>query len=286
MLKKQPFSLNIPTTLCDVKLTFHISEILRASDFDCVSVPHNHGDYELRYITSGSANQVILGEEIKTRSGDLIVLHPGETHYQTEDAISTNLVQYSIRVAVKNTNEASEALIDLLNSTTTVRDERFVLAPIFNRIWKEINDRKDGYITYLQSLCQSLLIEILRLTGKSTDAIFTDDGTQYTSYWHDRLDTFMHNKYMEDIKLEDLAVEIRLSSRHASRMVMREYGMSFISKLTEIRLDNAKYQLKHTKRDLATIASSCGFSSYTYFTSCFKKNIGITPGEYRAKFAK
>ena len=287
MLRKLPFSLNIPVTLCEAKLNFHISESLRASGAECVSAPHNHGDYELRYLTSGNANQIIKGEELKTHSGDLIILHPGETHYQTEDAITSNLVQYSIRIAVKNSGTpAADAITELLCSVDRLRDERYALAPLFNRVWKEIIDRKEGYFNYLQSLCLSIIIEVIRLTGRSTEDIFTVDSSKYTSYWHDRLDDFLHNRYMDDIKLEDLARDISLSSRHASRMVLREYGMSFIAKLTEIRLDNAKYQLKHTKRDLTSIATGCGFSSYSYFTSCFKKNVGITPGEYRARFKK
>lgn len=286
MLKKLPFSLNIPVTICDVKLIFHISELLRVNGTDCASPPHNHGDYELRYLTSGNANQIIEAEEIRTHSGDIILLHPGETHYQTEDAITPNLVQYSIRLAIKNNTPASEALTEMLDNIRLLKDDRYTLAPLFNRVWKEISDRKNGYVNYLQALCLSILIEFLRIAKVDTDAVFTVDAAKYTSYWHDRLDKFLHQHYMEDIKLEDLANEINLSARHASRMVMKEYGMSFITKLTEIRLDNAKYQLKHSKRDLASIASSCGFSSYSYFTSCFKKNVRITPGEYRAKFKK
>ena len=285
MLKKLPFSLNVPVNICAIKLNFHISELLRASGSDCVSAPHNHGDFEMRYLASGSANQIIKGEDIFTRSGDIILLHPGETHYQTEEATTSNLVQYSIRISIKNTTASSAvALYDLFMNLRKVRDDRYILAPLFNRLWKEINDRKIGYFNYLQSLCQSIIIEFLRLSGKDCDEILTVDGTKYTSYWHDRLDSFLHNHYMEDIKLEDLASDISLSSRHASRMVTREYGMSFIAKLTEIRIDNAKYQLKHTKKSLSNIASSCGFASYSYFTSCFKKNVGMTPGEYRAKF--
>lgn len=287
MLKKLPFSLNIPVTLCDIKLNFHISETLRVHGMDCVSVPHNHGDYEIRYLTSGNANQIIKSEEFRTTSGDIILLRPGETHYQTEEAITPNLVQYSIRMAIKNPNSpASEALVELLEGIRLLHDDRFTLAPLFNRLWKEIVERRNGYVNYLQALCLSILIEYLRLANVETDAVFTLDAAKFTSYWHDRLDNFLNKRYMENIKLEDLAQDINLSARHASRMVMKEYGMSFISKLTEIRLDNAKYQLKHTKRPLATIASSCGFSSYSYFTSCFKKNIGITPGEYRAKYRK
>lgn len=287
MLKTLPFSLNIPTSLCDVKLNVHLSELMRVSGALCASAPHNHGDYELRYLTSGSSNQVIRGDEITLHSGDIVLLHPGETHYQTEESITPNLVQYSIRILVKNKDvPASQAFIKMLDSITTLRDDRYVLAPLFNRLWKEMVERRDGFFNYLQALCTSILIEIVRISGLDSSQIFTVNSNKYTSYWHDRLDRFLHDHYMEDIKLEDLAEEISLSPRHASRMVMKEYGISFISKLTEIRLDNAKYLLKHTDRDLASIATMCGFSSYSYFTSCFKKNVGITPGEYRARFKK
>ncbi len=287
MLKKLPFSLNVPVNFCDVKLNFHLSEMMRVGGAMCASSPHNHGDYELRYLTSGSSNQVIMGNEIILHSGDLVMLHPGETHYQTEDSITPNLVQYSLRISIKNKNVPSAvSLEELLNKITTLKDERYVLAPLFNRLCKEIVDRHAGFFTYLQSLCQSILIEVIRLSELDASGIFTTNSSKYTSYWHDRLDRFLHDHYMEDIKLEDLAADISLSPRHASRMVIKEYGISFIAKLTEIRLDNAKYLLKHTSKDLTSIATSCGFASYSYFTSCFKKKLGITPGEYRAKHKK
>ena len=284
MLKKMPFSLNVPVSFCDAKMFFHLSEQMRASGILCASSPHNHGDYELRYLTSGSSNLIVLGNEYSLHSGDIIMLHPGETHYQTEDSITPNLVQYSLRISIKNKNVPSAAALEaLLDKITTLKDDRYVLAPLFNRLCKEIIDRNAGYFTYLQSLCQSILIEIIRLSGLDSTDIFTTNSSKYTSYWHDRLDRFLHDHYMEDIKLEDLAEDISLSPRHASRMVIKEYGLSFISKLTEIRIDNAKYLLKHTSKDLSTIATMCGFSSYSYFTSCFKKKVGFTPGDYRAR---
>ena len=284
MLKSFPFSLNIPVKICDVKLNFHISETMRVSGLLCASSPHNHGDFELRYITSGKTNHIIQGKEVNLHSGDVILLHPGETHYQTEDSITPNLVQYSLRISIKNKScPSSIALEELLGKITTLRDDKYLLAPLFNRLWKEIIDRKDGFFNYLQSLCQSIMIETIRLSDLDSSEIFTVNSSVYNSYWIDRLDRFLHDHYMEDIKLENLAQDINLSPRHASRMVMKEYGISFISKLTEIRLGNAKYQLKHTNKDLTSIATSCGFSSYSYFTSCFKKKIGITPGEYRTK---
>ena len=287
MLKTIPYSLNIPVNISGLKLSFYITEILRSNGLECVSPPHTHGDFEFKYLTSGNSTQVIEDDEIRTKSGDIIILHPGESHYQTEDVVSPNLVQYSIRFGIKNREcSASERLVEILSDIRVLHDDRFTLAPLFNKLTNEISKRKDGYFNYLQAVCTEIFIELMRLSGANLDEIFSTDDSKFTSYWRDRMDQYMHKNFQHDIKLEDLSAEISLSPRHASRMVMKEYGMTFVQKLTEIRLDNAKHQLKSTKRDIETISSSCGFQSYSYFTTCFKKNLGMTPGQYRSKFNK
>ncbi len=283
MIQPLPFFVNIPISISSTKLIFHITESMHAIGADCVSPPHNHSDFEICYLSSGTGKQVIGSDEIKLRSGDILVLHPRVTHYQTEDGISQNLTKYSIRLSINDgAGHGANALRRILDGVTHLHDNSFTLAPLFNRLWKEVSDRRPGYFNYLQALCTSILIELLRLTGEDTSEIFETDESKYTSYWRDKLDRFLHQRFADDIRLEDLAEEIALSPRHASRMITKEYGMSFIQKLTEIRLDNAKYLLRHTNRDMENISAACGFQSYSYFTTCFKKNVGITPGQYRS----
>ena len=285
MVNKFPFNLSIPAALCDVKLTFHLCENIRLTGTKCISPPHTHNDWEIRYVTSGSANVSIENTPMQTKSGDLIIFHPGEMHFQNEADTSEDLVQYTFRFSLrKSESPAVHSFIEILNSIGKIHDDRFCLASLFNRLWKEITERKPGYFNYVQSLCLSILIEVLRLTGHDTSEIFTTDGDKYTNYWRTRLDKFLYSNFKTNVKLEDLADEIALSPRHASRMIEREYGITFIEKLTEIRLDNAKFKLKSTNASMEEIANLCGFQSYSYFTTCFKKNVGMTPGQYRNKF--
>ncbi|MDO5299129.1 MAG: AraC family transcriptional regulator [Clostridia bacterium] len=56
-------------------------------------------------------------------------------------------------------------------------------------------------------------------------------------------------------------------------------GMS--AYIVEVRLRHACEQLVETDQPIETIAAQCGFASAVYFHRVFKKQYGVTPGEYR-----
>ena len=46
-------------------------------------------------------------------------------------------------------------------------------------------------------------------------------------------------------------------------------------------VDEAKKLLRTTDRSVSDIAVDCGFESFSYFSTVFKKVVGITPVQYR-----
>jgi len=91
---------------------------------------------------------------------------------------------------------------------------------------------------------------------------------------------------MENIKLPDLAAFLRVSSRQASRIVKQAYGVSYTTMLTEYRVQKAKLcLLQSPEKELGQVGSECGFQSYTYFITCFRKAVGYTPTDYRKRYA-
>jgi AraC-like DNA-binding protein len=57
--------------------------------------------------------------------------------------------------------------------------------------------------------------------------------------------------------------------------------MRFTDYLTWVRLDRAKYMLRHHDRTLGEVAQSCGFSDIGYFCRVFKRKTKLTPTAYR-----
>jgi two-component system response regulator YesN len=91
---------------------------------------------------------------------------------------------------------------------------------------------------------------------------------------------YIHDRYTQDIRLEDVAAYVGLSPSYFSRMFKETYGMTFIDALTQIRIEEAKKRLNKGE-SVKEVAYSVGYHDPNYFTRIFKKVTGISPREYR-----
>lgn len=92
---------------------------------------------------------------------------------------------------------------------------------------------------------------------------------------------FIGNYYMKNINLSDVANAVYLNSNYFSTLFKKESGMSFIDYLTKHRVESSKALLKDGKIKIALIAKQVGYQDPKHFSKTFKKNVGITPNEYR-----
>ena len=60
-----------------------------------------------------------------------------------------------------------------------------------------------------------------------------------------------------------------------------EIGKSINDFITETKIRDAKRFLRYSDLSFGEIASSLAFSSQAYFQTVFKKENGMTPGDYR-----
>ncbi|MFC5470707.1 response regulator [Cohnella suwonensis] len=83
------------------------------------------------------------------------------------------------------------------------------------------------------------------------------------------------------LSLEMTAKSIGVSSVYLSRLFKQEMGTSFVALLTQIRIAMAVKLLDSTNRGMADIAESVGYESQHYFSTVFKKTVGVSPIRYR-----
>ena len=58
-------------------------------------------------------------------------------------------------------------------------------------------------------------------------------------------------------------------------------GVSFVSYLSDFRLNIASRLLSTSEESILNIAENCGYFNLSYFNRSFKRKYGMTPGEYR-----
>ena len=87
-----------------------------------------------------------------------------------------------------------------------------------------------------------------------------------------------------NLMLQDVAGAVSMSNSRFSTVFAQQSGKTFTEYLTTLRLNEAKRLLRETDLGSAQIALSSGYNDPHYFSYLFKKQTGMTPGEYRRQY--
>src|SRR5579872_5644784 len=92
---------------------------------------------------------------------------------------------------------------------------------------------------------------------------------------------FIDDHFDSPIDLDILAGEACLSRYHFHRLFRRIYRRTPHQYVTYKRIDRAKRVLATEDCTIAEVCSQVGFESIGSFAMLFKKEIGVTPGDFR-----
>jgi AraC-like DNA-binding protein len=86
-----------------------------------------------------------------------------------------------------------------------------------------------------------------------------------------------------DLNIGDLASMLNTTFHKLSQVINESFSQNFYDYINSYRIKEVKKRMKSPESDPYTIMSlayDCGFSSKSSFYNAFKKNTGITPGEF------
>ena len=97
-----------------------------------------------------------------------------------------------------------------------------------------------------------------------------------------RVEEYIDANLDAPLRISHLAAVAGLSEFHFARMFKISMGEAPHSFVLRRRVERAKHLLTSTRLPLVELALSCGFASQSHFAACFRKQIGLTPRQYRA----
>ncbi len=108
------------------------------------------------------------------------------------------------------------------------------------------------------------------------------DGQLLLSPLVRRARAYIQEHYADpQLTLESLAEHLQVSPTYLSRTMKRELGQSFIHLLVHVRIQQAAHLLADRDCTILEVAELVGYESQHYFSTAFKKVMGVAPNRYR-----
>lgn len=95
--------------------------------------------------------------------------------------------------------------------------------------------------------------------------------------------TYLYKNFFHQIRIEDLAQNLSLSSSRTSHIIKDEFDKTFNQLLLEMRVKKSLFLLQTTGLSAKEIGERVGIKNPHYFSRRFKEIIGATPLEFRRR---
>ena len=92
---------------------------------------------------------------------------------------------------------------------------------------------------------------------------------------------YLFTNSAREIRLADVAARVAMSESSFSRYFRRSVGQSFSDTVRKLRLAHACQLLENTDEPISTICHRTGYQNLSNFNRQFRRDYGITPGQYR-----
>ena len=87
-----------------------------------------------------------------------------------------------------------------------------------------------------------------------------------------------------DLTLKSIAETMNVNASYLSALFKKECGETLTDYVNRKRMENAAFFLKHTTKQVQTIAGEVGILDVNYFIKLFKRQYDMTPSQYRMHF--
>ena len=252
---------------------------------------HWHTEYEIIVVRQGQIELTVNDECCVLQSGDVMFVSDGMLHGGTPKGDETvyDCIVFEDGILTKNStaSEIGEIFRHGRSVKTFLPKEEFPqLSVIARNLADELASIESEERNGTEIVCLGL---ILQFFGEAIRRGCCEDKYTETNRHLSRLKnalSYMEDHYSERVTLDALADAAGVTPKYLCRSFCSLTGKTPISYLNEYRIDRACEFLRTTDDTMLEIADKCGFSDQSYFVKLFKRQKGITPGEYRDTVGK
>jgi two-component system response regulator YesN len=92
---------------------------------------------------------------------------------------------------------------------------------------------------------------------------------------------YIRKNLYENISLKDIAGELHVNSSYLSRVFKKNIGQNITEYIHESKINESLALVKSKSHEIIEIANIFGYCNTAYFSTQFKKVMGISPREFQ-----
>lgn len=99
------------------------------------------------------------------------------------------------------------------------------------------------------------------------------------------VEQYLQAHFTEAVSIDALAEQVAMSPRTFLRRFKAATGRLPGAYLQAVRMENAKAMLERDRASVQAVSTAVGYEDVSFFRALFKRATGMTPAEYRTRFA-
>ncbi len=238
------------------------------------SYAHRDDYYMVVLLTDGSASVEVDFERKKLTAGDILVISPWQVHGKPSDA-EWNADGWMLAFSPEKLSESEAKAIEQysISSRPFSPDVGVVndIASLCGMLERNSDDA--GVCCALASTVKSFVISALTVSA-------SEGPGRYKAITL-RLRKLLDSHLALEKSPAAYASMLNISEVYLNEAVKASTGLSAGAYIRAAVIIEAKRQLAYTSLPTNEIAYGLGYEDYAYFSRFFKKNVGVSPTDYR-----
>ncbi|MFD1325552.1 helix-turn-helix domain-containing protein [Micromonospora sonneratiae] len=243
------------------------------------SFPHRHNFYEVVLVTGGTGTHVVDFAEWELRPPHLFVIAPGQVHFWDRSAgLCGRVLLFTDEFLLPHPGD--RAALQALGERPWLRlspGDASSFAALTAQMEREYRRRSEGFVTVLQAYLHVLIVWASRLPGTRS----AESGTDRALTVVQQFTRLLSRPEQGDRSVSAYAARIGVSVSYLNDVVKEGTGRTPGKLIREVQVLEAKRLLARTGMTVGQVAREVGFADPAYFCRFFRRETGLSPGDFR-----
>ncbi|MCX2430399.1 AraC family transcriptional regulator [Pedobacter sp. GR22-10] len=285
-IKKYEFKEGLPHEfeILDLETVFHFAS-------DTLTVPHRTGFYHIIWFERGEADHLIDFNPVHVSANTILFLNKDIVHcFDPEGNFVGKMILFTDGFYCRNEQDArflkSSVLFNAIHGTTQIHIEG-KLVEVLNELIVLMNEEAEKSKDSRQSeIIQNFLHNFLLLAEREQSHQPTSERAKGPDYELVLLfKDLLEHGFLQRRLISDYAREMFVTEKRLNQATSKILGKTAKAVTNDRMVLEAKRLLSHTAKSIKEISYSLGFEEPTNFIKYFRKHNGLTPVEFREKYA-